>query len=67
MAAHFYGVSPSRSQIHLDKCDSYLGSSEDNTSGDVEEWSPEPQSPGRAAGSEKVTEEIRFERCAVLH
>lgn len=35
MAAHFCGVSPSSSQIHLDKCDSYLGSSKHNTSGDV--------------------------------
>ena len=51
MAAHFYEVSPSRSQIRPDKCDSCWGSNEDNTSGDVEEWSPELQSPGRAAGN----------------
>ena len=61
------GSLPADHRYILDKCDSYLDSSEDNTSGDVEEWSPEPQSPGRAAGSEKVTEEIRFERCAALH
>lgn len=50
MATHFYGVSPTRSQTHLDKYDSFLGSSEDSTSAVVEEvqWGA-----GKAVESEK--------------